>query len=683
MDRVGNTRRWAIAAVGLAMSGCALEAGEVTEAAETLGETRAALTAPGSISFEKWTGITGTSVSAIPLASAPSSTGTLTTFELPINTANDYGVRVRGSLIPPASGSYTFWIAGDDNVELYLSTGPTAAAKTRIAYHTQWTNSREWNKFLTQKSAPVSLVAGQRYYIEALLKEGTGGDNLAVGWLKPGQTGTVPSEVIPGAQLAPYEAPPATVEYQAESATLFNAVVETLHAGYTGTAYANTNNVVGSYVQWEINAAAAGVATVGIRYANIDSAARHAELRVNGSVVNPDLTFPGTGSWSSWSTVTVTVNLNAGSNTFRLTGIDSVSCPNLDKIDVTMGGTQQDSDGDRLPDSAETNTGLYVSPSNTGTNPLLADTDGDAIADGDEVLGTLAGLNLPAIGTNPLRKNILIEHDWFDDTLECGAHSHRPSATALSQLNQVFASAPVSNPDGTTGITVINDYGQGGAFSGGNLVADSDGVLAQDVFGPEYQGYKTAHLANNRRGYFHYVLHVHRYDTTSGSSGYAEIFGDDFIVSLQCSSGVTEYVRNTIMHELGHNLNLEHGGFEYVNDKPNYNSVMNYRFQFSGIDSNCDASGDGVADYSRGTRISLNESSLNEAAGVCGNVAIDWNFSGSIQSNVSLDLNFDSTLSTLADSNDWARVTFAGLSSAAQGGGLSKRAVACGPVPTP
>jgi hypothetical protein len=39
----------------------------------------------------------------------------------------------------------------------------------------------------------------------------------------------------------------------------------------------------------------------------------------------------------------------------------------------------------------------------------------------------------------------------------------------------------------------------------------------------------------------------------------------------------------TFMHELGHNLGLHHGGDEDVNYKPNYLSVMNYDFQFSGI----------------------------------------------------------------------------------------------------
>jgi hypothetical protein len=44
-----------------------------------------------------------------------------------------------------------------------------------------------------------------------------------------------------------------------------------------------------------------------------------------------------------------------------------------------------DTDGDGLLDSVETNTGIYVDASNTGTDPNKADTDGDGLNDGDEV----------------------------------------------------------------------------------------------------------------------------------------------------------------------------------------------------------------------------------------------------------------------------------------------------------
>ncbi|MDB4809520.1 hypothetical protein OAH21_02325, partial [bacterium] len=44
-----------------------------------------------------------------------------------------------------------------------------------------------------------------------------------------------------------------------------------------------------------------------------------------------------------------------------------------------------DSDGDGLDDSVETNTGVYVNESNTGTDPNNSDTDGDFLKDGLEV----------------------------------------------------------------------------------------------------------------------------------------------------------------------------------------------------------------------------------------------------------------------------------------------------------
>jgi hypothetical protein len=48
-------------------------------------------------------------------------------------------------------------------------------------------------------------------------------------------------------------------------------------------------------------------------------------------------------------------------------------------------GPPVDSDDDGLPDSVETNTGVYVSPQDTGTDPNNPDTDGDGMGDGWEV----------------------------------------------------------------------------------------------------------------------------------------------------------------------------------------------------------------------------------------------------------------------------------------------------------
>ena len=49
------------------------------------------------------------------------------------------------------------------------------------------------------------------------------------------------------ALAAPYgSARAAITTYQAENATILNAVVESNHAGFTGTGFVNYNNVVGS-----------------------------------------------------------------------------------------------------------------------------------------------------------------------------------------------------------------------------------------------------------------------------------------------------------------------------------------------------------------------------------------------------------------------------------------------------
>ena len=327
----------------------------------------------------------------------------------------------------------------------------------------------------------------------------------------------------------------------------------------------------------------------------------------------------------------------------------------------------QDSDGDRLDDCVETNTGTFVDEYDTGTDPFDADTDGDGLPDGDEVEGTLAGLDLPALGVSPVHKDLLIEYDWFDDALECGAHSHRPTAAMLARVAASFAAAPVPNPDGVDGIKMIQDIGQGGVLDGGNLVADADGVLSNGVNSAEFLGMKAANFATNRRGYFHYAVLPHRYNTSSSSSGQAELPGNDLIVSLYCAVS-TVNVANTIMHELGHNLNLFHGGDDSCNYKPNYNSVMNYRYQFPGVDSNCTPAGDGVLDYSIGSRIDLDETSLDETQGTCGTPSYDWNGNSAIESGVAFDINSQDgsenitcggTLTVLRDHDDWGNVQLA------------------------
>ena len=131
---------------------------------------------------------------------SPTSSDYLGSLEAPTDWADDYGTRIRGYLHPSFDGEHTFWIAGDDNCELWLSSDADPANKVRIAYVPGWAGSRDWAKYSEQQSVSISLTGGQRYYIEVLHKEATGGDNLAVAWQRPG----FDREVIAGSYLSPW-----------------------------------------------------------------------------------------------------------------------------------------------------------------------------------------------------------------------------------------------------------------------------------------------------------------------------------------------------------------------------------------------------------------------------------------------------------------------------------------------
>lgn len=92
------------------------------------------------------------------------------------------GVRLRGMVTPPLTGNYSFYVAGDDNVRLWLSSDSSRFNKQMIAWSHSWTGREQWEKFPTQKSKDVFLTAGQSYYLEAMMQELSGAESLGIGW---------------------------------------------------------------------------------------------------------------------------------------------------------------------------------------------------------------------------------------------------------------------------------------------------------------------------------------------------------------------------------------------------------------------------------------------------------------------------------------------------------------------
>ncbi|WAZ23315.1 carbohydrate-binding protein [Streptomyces cinnabarinus] len=146
----------------------------------------------------------------------------------------------------------------------------------------------------------------------------------------------------------------ATTRYEAEtSPAICTGTIDSDWAGFSGSGFCNGTNATGAYAQVTVNAAAAGTATLNIRFANGTTTARPASLIVNGTTVQTP-SFEGTGTWSTWTTKSLTVNLNAGSNTIRLSPTTAGGLPNLDHVDAVTGDTPP-----------PTGSALYVAPNGT------------------------------------------------------------------------------------------------------------------------------------------------------------------------------------------------------------------------------------------------------------------------------------------------------------------------------
>jgi hypothetical protein len=158
-----------------------------------------------AVTREVWLGVPGTSVADIPVNTPASITNSLGTLEGITDFGDNYGERIRGYLTAPVTGNYYFWIAGSDSAELWVSNDSEPANKVRRAT-VAGSASQQWNLQANQRSGWLTLVAGQRYYLEVLHKAGVGsGDNWSVGWLQdPTGTNMNVSGVVPGYVLSRY-----------------------------------------------------------------------------------------------------------------------------------------------------------------------------------------------------------------------------------------------------------------------------------------------------------------------------------------------------------------------------------------------------------------------------------------------------------------------------------------------
>jgi|GEM_PF-546264 len=110
--------------------------------------------------------------------------------------------------------------------------------------------------------------------------------------------------------------------------------IDNEHAGYTGTGYCDTTNAVGTGIDWSVNILSGGTYTLTWRYAHGKTDDRSSRLIVNGGTAIASIAFAPTGAFTTWSTVSVDVDLAAGVNHIRLEGITENSTANIDYLNI-------------------------------------------------------------------------------------------------------------------------------------------------------------------------------------------------------------------------------------------------------------------------------------------------------------------------------------------------------------
>ncbi len=158
------------------------------------------------------------------------------------------------------------------------------------------------------------------------------------------------------------------------------------NAGFNGTGFINFPTTGGFLQFTNINGGAGGNATLSIRYA-LGSSARTGLLIVNG--VSQPMTFAGTGGWTTWARMLVSVALNSGAtNTIRFE-TNGQDLGNIDEIAVAP------------PPTVLENWRLayFGTMSNSGNGADTADPDGDGWTNAQEF----------SAGTNPNDRSSLLK----------------------------------------------------------------------------------------------------------------------------------------------------------------------------------------------------------------------------------------------------------------------------------
>ena len=112
------------------------------------------------------------------------------------NIADNYGAKISGYVIPPTDGFYEFHIRSDDASQLYVSSDESPENTELVAEELNCCGGFMESGEPETGGPADDLVAGTRYYVEALYKEGGGGDWFEAAWRHDEDAETIPAGAL-------------------------------------------------------------------------------------------------------------------------------------------------------------------------------------------------------------------------------------------------------------------------------------------------------------------------------------------------------------------------------------------------------------------------------------------------------------------------------------------------------
>jgi rhamnogalacturonan endolyase len=116
-----------------------------------------------------------------------------------------------------------------------------------------------------------------------------------------------------------------------------DGIFENTNTGFTQDGYFNFNNSTESFGTWLLYSPKDATATLSITYANGGTASRDMVLMLNETSIGT-ISFPSTGSWTTWTTVTKSITLKNGKNELKLNSTMADGGPNVDVFGFSEAG---------------------------------------------------------------------------------------------------------------------------------------------------------------------------------------------------------------------------------------------------------------------------------------------------------------------------------------------------------